>query len=1248
MNQQYSSMPHQQPHTDQDSIRVHDDDQSANASESHDNHDVHELQQQLEHHNDNGHQSHGDSVYQNVEQTESDLLEKELEKITKLGAITDDDHDTQDHPEQHFEVQSHLPSVSPEAEHPQEQQEQQEHEGIDSTTNTHSHDHSSHNNDDSGNSNIDYLNNFSIEHMTNEDLAMHLQKIISDTSTSNENQTSETHQEQDKQRKSSDEVNPEDVETDSRAPTTEVDNDEPIRESEPVDELMTDSEPILASTEPLEQVQDPKETGNNQEDTEMQVSESTEQEKNNVAQETPLASEQNQQLEVQETSSEKRPESQLETDEVVSHTTDDDNDRVSAEIAEQIRRMEAQFKRDVEKEIEMERQKAVTAGKQSESNENDGSDKETSGVGSNDNTEKSSTDAAPQIESESNSISKSSSEEIDKTKTNTISTSSDKSAVSESSTEPSNGVLDTTQKDSNSKESASPDKNHKTGEAKDTSQSTLADTTAKFPLGSSSSSSSTFASSTSFSSGPAPASFVPSFARTVSSTKYKGIEIPVNSVLVNSESSALLAYKNLLQNSQQSSTTTTTQNSRKGSVEASGNDENSNKSDNKTDSIANANPDNSKDNISQVTAFVTPNNHSNQNPYRYQVSLVNAQLAALPLTITAPEYLSLNIQLLINTLPVLDNLATQILRIIAQGPYQKVMELVANTESYTSIAFGNLVELFETTKRMYNSEESPFFTVENATFGLWKYRSPAPAFLRGREETIEGTLRKVNLATFLLTALGVIDLGFFFLNAAFLDVFCPPQNLDPNFSISNLALLNELGSVTGGNQSNGGKGNSGINGISGYQFQNLSKGGGTLNQTKFLKSQAILFLELKTQAFISAIELGDKSKAEIIQDLFPDNLDEVLLKRKDPDFDPATRPIKRNSTMFTPSELDFLTRCESRKENLLKFDADADSSLMEKYEWIKFLNDLLDYVSKNVGFLVWGPKGKIAQELARLQLNESNFNEGSAPTDDQSKRKAAGEATPPPRKMVRHNRPGTFRRTWTEQEENALREGLKQKGTQWSAILSMYGPGGSINEDLKNRTTLQLKDKARNWKIYYMKNRLEVPDYLSKVTGSNGKHVMDARNRIGRPRMMPMANMLRTSAASINHTMQTPVSTTQSTTDDSGPSYEELLNNILSGTTDENPEDGSNDQNNDKVVSVSGDADEMDVDSMQQEVENAVNQATAGANVGDDVEMGDADADAIDEGNQDKDDEDQDQATRDMVDEAAATVLKDLVAEAFK
>ncbi|VEU20994.1 DEKNAAC101848 [Brettanomyces naardenensis] len=512
----------------------------------------------------------------------------------------------------------------------------------------------------------------------------------------------------------------------------------------------------------------------------------------------------------------------------------------------------------------------------------------------------------------------------------------------------------------------------------------------------------------------------PGFANT-STTTYKGLSIPSNSELVkNRESSVLKAYKRLLEGNE---------------------------------------------------------------TVRRPIDVASAQLAALPLTITAPEHMSFNVQMLVNTLPVLDNLATQILRIIAQGPFQKVMELVSNRESYSGISFGNLVELFETTKRVYNSEENPFFTVENVTFGLWKFGEAAPEFLRGKEETVEGTLRKVNLATFLLATLGLIDLGFFFLNEAFLDVFCPPQNLDPSKSISYLHQEDTLQST--------------LPEASAQPVRST-----THNQTKFLKSQAILFLELKTQAFISAIELGDRSKQEIIQDLFPDNIDEILMRRKDSAYDATKAKLARNSTFFTPAELDFLKRCDSRRKNLLE--VKDDSSLMETYEWMKFLNDLLEYVSKNVGFLIWGPKGKISGELDRHSvagfkelkraLHEAKSEEktAQASVDEVESDDTSGTSDyTSSRKRQRQNRPTTFRRTWTREEEDALREGLKLKGSHWTAILGLYGPGGSVNEALKDRTSLQLKDKARNWKLYFLKNNLEVPDYLSKATKGKKERVIE-------------------------------------------------------------------------------------------------------------------------------------------------------------
>ena len=76
------------------------------------------------------------------------------------------------------------------------------------------------------------------------------------------------------------------------------------------------------------------------------------------------------------------------------------------------------------------------------------------------------------------------------------------------------------------------------------------------------------------------------------------------------------------------------------------------------------------------------------------------------------------------------------------------------------------------------------------------------------------------------------------------------------------------------------------------------------------------------------------------------------------------------------------------------------------------------------------------------------------------------------------------RRPWTAEEENALMAGLDRvKGPHWSQILAMFGPGGTMNESLKDRNQVQLKDKARNLKLFFLKSGIEVPYYLQFVTG---------------------------------------------------------------------------------------------------------------------------------------------------------------------
>lgn len=78
----------------------------------------------------------------------------------------------------------------------------------------------------------------------------------------------------------------------------------------------------------------------------------------------------------------------------------------------------------------------------------------------------------------------------------------------------------------------------------------------------------------------------------------------------------------------------------------------------------------------------------------------------------------------------------------------------------------------------------------------------------------------------------------------------------------------------------------------------------------------------------------------------------------------------------------------------------------------------------------------------------------------------------------------TQRRPWTSEEEHALMAGLDRvRGPHWSQIHAMFGPSGNINKSLKDRSQVQMKDKARNLKLFFLKSNIEVPHYLQLVTG---------------------------------------------------------------------------------------------------------------------------------------------------------------------
>lgn len=461
--------------------------------------------------------------------------------------------------------------------------------------------------------------------------------------------------------------------------------------------------------------------------------------------------------------------------------------------------------------------------------------------------------------------------------------------------------------------------------------------------------------------------------------------------------------------------------------------------------------------------------------------LANANLTALPMSIVASGNLPPRIQLLVNSLPVLDNLATQLLRIVAEGPYQKIFDLAAHPDTPAGATYRDLTSLFEFTKRLY-SEEDPFLTVEHLAPGMWREGENTPSIFKNKEQLIELTLRKVNMATFLGAALGTIEIGFFYLNEAFLDIFCPANKLDQENSLSNITP-NNMNLQSSANACIGEK------------------------IGKLLKPQASLYLDLKTQAYISAIEAGERSKAEILEDILPSNMEQILL-------------VRRKTKVLTPAEYEFLERFKARKETLLNHP--DDKLLSEDYDWVTFLRDLFDYTSKNMAFLIWGKKEKSTREkpiskgdissnnvsgpsqdydtfsaedrdekTANTSNNTNTNNNSSSQLASQGIDTLASTLLPSEiqeQQIHLHLNPkstskSSHRRPWTRDEEKALRHALELRGPAWSTILELFGAGGKISEALKNRNQVQLKDKARNWKMFFLKLGLPVPGYLQKVTG---------------------------------------------------------------------------------------------------------------------------------------------------------------------
>ncbi|MCJ1394862.1 TTAGGG repeat binding factor [Xylographa bjoerkii] len=263
------------------------------------------------------------------------------------------------------------------------------------------------------------------------------------------------------------------------------------------------------------------------------------------------------------------------------------------------------------------------------------------------------------------------------------------------------------------------------------------------------------------------------------------------------------------------------------------------------------------------------------------------------------------------SLPILDNLATQILHRLGNSTYSEILTMVTDPESEIGHNYNMLTSLFSHTKKVYSLEDV--------------FLNIAALNLQGQGAI--DAVRKANLATFVSAVFGSHHVGFYHLNEYFLDTF-----------------------VADGN--------------------------------RLLKSQAQLFLDLKTQAYISALSNGGRAREEILRDLFPQDLEDRLLSRR-----PGAKQL-------APSEAEFLQRARNRCKALLdepNTEA-AIEALPEKYVWEDFLRDVSGYVSKNFEMLVGVPVRKfdllhayhrLTQIKAARKINRAKASNGFSPESHQ-------------------------------------------------------------------------------------------------------------------------------------------------------------------------------------------------------------------------------------------------------------------------
>ncbi|KAF3915445.1 hypothetical protein ABW21_db0200099 [Orbilia brochopaga] len=423
----------------------------------------------------------------------------------------------------------------------------------------------------------------------------------------------------------------------------------------------------------------------------------------------------------------------------------------------------------------------------------------------------------------------------------------------------------------------------------------------------------------------------------------------------------------------------------------------------------------------------------------------------------------------IQSLPILDNLSSQLLSTLLQGQFQDTLNTATQPETDQGQAYATLKALFCQTKNLYSSEA--FLSTEELKFQVPEHRN---------------MIRQVNLATFITSLFGSTEVGFSHIHDCFLSTFVP-------------------------------------------------EGG------RLLKLQGGLFLSLKTQAYIGALDLGEKTKEQLLEVLFGSDVASTLTDRRGGSKElipseveflnrlknrrdqlektaadvPALRDLypwsdflkevvqyvaKHRDSILAPITRKKLKRLEAAQaeSNKNMFSAHSQtpygqhpypntSGLSQPvypgYSSVGRPSMHATYNGTGTGVGQTSLSGSSPNPTLSTGTLQTPHPEQTTPTHilyEQARLAATARQSPNARRAGLPSQ----RRPWSTEEEHALMHGLDHvKGPHWSQILAMFGAGGTVNEALKDRNQVQLKDKARNLKLFFLKSGMEVPYYLQFVTG---------------------------------------------------------------------------------------------------------------------------------------------------------------------